>query len=101
MNRVLLVVLLALLLNLRAQAQDGQLLASLGDFKLESGEVIRDCRIGYRTLGQLNADRSNAILLTTWLTGTSEPLMNGLGKQLDAKYYVIAIDALGDGVSSC
>lgn len=101
MNRVLLVVLLALLLNLRAQAQDGQLLASLGDFKLESGEVIRDCRIGYRALGQLNRDRSNAILLTTWLTGTSEPLIAGLGKQLAAmNYYVIAIDALGDGVSS-
>jgi len=101
MKLALQVVSLALALNLTASAQNGQQqFASLGDFKLESGEVIRDCRIGYRTLGQLNRNRDNAILLTTWLTGTSEPLMNGLGKQLDAKYYVIAIDALGDGVSS-
>jgi len=85
-----------------APAQDAQQqFASLGDFKLESGEVIRDCRIGYRTLGHLNPEHNNAILLTTWLSGTSEPLMNGLGKQLAAmNYYVIAIDALGDGVSS-
>ena len=34
-------------------AQDLQL-ATLGDFKLESGEVIHDCRVGYRTFGTLN-----------------------------------------------
>jgi homoserine O-acetyltransferase len=94
-----LVILLCLHL---AHAQNApQQFASLGDFKLQSGQIIRDCRIGYRTLGQLNPARSNAILLTTWLTGTSKPLMSGLGKQLAAAdYYVIAIDALGDGVSS-
>jgi homoserine O-acetyltransferase len=30
--------------------------AKLGDFKLQSGEVIRDCRIGYRTFGKLNGE---------------------------------------------
>ena len=33
--------------------------ATLGDFKLVSGEVIHDCRIGYRTFGHLNANRTN------------------------------------------
>jgi homoserine O-acetyltransferase len=36
--------------------------ANLGDFHLEGGEVLRDCRIGYRTFGHLNAGASNAIL---------------------------------------
>jgi homoserine O-acetyltransferase len=57
--------LLLLLLTSGAAAQDLHF-AELGDFKLESGEVIRDCRIGYRTFGKLNADKSNAILFTTW-----------------------------------
>ena|ERR1700730_12693263 len=48
--------------------------ASLGDFKLKSGEVIHDCRVGYRTFGHLHADRSNAILMPTWAGGTTEEL---------------------------
>ncbi len=40
-------------------AQDtGQKFASLGDLKLESGEILRDCRIGYRTFGRLDASKS-------------------------------------------
>lgn len=74
--------------------------ARLGDFRLESGAVIHDCRIGFRTFGTLNADRSNAVLFLTYFGGTSEqlaPFIPWLG--LD-KYYVIAVDALGNGVSS-
>jgi hypothetical protein len=44
--------LLAFVFHLAAFAQDGQQqFASLGDFKLESGEAIRDCRLGYRIFG--------------------------------------------------
>src|ERR1700730_16811129 len=53
--------------------------ANLGDFKLHSGEFIHDCRIGYRTFGQLNADRSNAILMPTWAGGTTEELKSNIG----------------------
>ena len=77
--------------------------AELGDFKLENGQVIRDCRIGYRTFGKLNGDRSNAVVFPTWASGTSEYIQSNLGpgKIVDpANYYVIAIDALGNGVSS-
>jgi homoserine O-acetyltransferase len=73
--------------------------AQLGDFKLESGEVIRGCRIGYRTFGQLNKDRSNAVLLPTWAGGTSEQLESGVGRHAlvdDSKYFVIAVDALSN-----
>lgn len=75
----------------------------LGNFKLESGETIRDCRIGYRTFGKINAEKSNAVLFTTWAGGTTEQLKASIvaGGLIDpAKYFVIAIDALGNGVSS-
>jgi homoserine O-acetyltransferase len=83
-------------------AQDQQF-ANLGDFKLGSGEMIRDCRIGYRTFGKLNSDKSNAIVFPTWASGTTEQLESniGQGKLIDSeRYFVIAIDALGNGVSS-
>jgi homoserine acetyltransferase len=47
------------------QSQPGdaaQQFATLGEFKLQSGDVMHEFRIGYRTLGRLNADKSNAVL---------------------------------------
>ena len=87
-----------------AFAQDGaQQFASLGDFKLESGEVIRDCRIGYRAFGKLDSAKSNAVAFPTWFTGTSKELVDyvGAGKFVDpASYYVVTVDALANGASS-
>ena len=90
------------LLSMGVVAQEQQF-AALGDFKLKSGEVIRDCRIGYRTFGRLNEQKSNAIVLPTWASGTSEQLKSNIGPgrlMNSEKYFVIAIDALGNGVSS-
>src|SRR5450432_2243192 len=83
-------------------AQEQQF-ASLGDFKLESGEVIRDCRIGYRTFGQLNPEKSNVIIVPTWANGTTAQMDGQFGpnRLIDTtKYYAIAMDALGNGISS-
>jgi homoserine O-acetyltransferase len=81
-----------------------QKFASLGEFKLESGEVIHDCRVGYRTFGKLNAEGSNAILFPTWANGTTEQLQHSIGPHTGvvdyADYFVILIDALANGVSS-
>jgi homoserine O-acetyltransferase/O-succinyltransferase len=91
-----------LFLSFAASAQDLQY-AQLGDFKLENGQVIRDCRIGYRTFGKLNEARSNAIIFPTWAGGTTEQLKGsiGPGKLVDSnRYFVIAVDALANGVSS-
>jgi homoserine O-acetyltransferase len=77
--------------------------ASLGDVKLQSGDVLRDCRIGYRILGTLNREKSNAVLVPTWAGGTTEQLRDaiGPGKLFDSeKYFVISVDALANGVSS-
>jgi homoserine O-acetyltransferase/O-succinyltransferase len=80
-----------------------QKFASLGDLRLENGEILRDCRIGYRTFGRLNEDRNNAVLFLTWFNGKSQQLIQDVGrdKMLDpGQYFVVLIDALGNGVSS-
>jgi homoserine O-acetyltransferase len=87
-----------------ACADDGSLsIATIGDLALDSGQTIRNCRIGYRTWGALDASKGNAILVPTWLGSTSDTLGSwiGIGKLYDtSRYYVIAVDALGNGVSS-
>src|SRR5216110_1303923 len=52
------------LAGLRAQSKTDikQQFASLGDFTLESGQKIMDCKIGYRTFGTLNATKSNGVI---------------------------------------
>lgn len=85
-----------------APAAAPQQFAQLGDVRLESKAVIRNCAIGYRTLGTLNADRSNAVVFLTWHTGKSEEALSMIGvKGLfdPAPYYVVIIDAIGNGVS--
>lgn len=75
----------------------------MGDLKLESGEVIRDFAISYVTHGTLNAKKSNAILMVTALTGNHHRLdfLIGPGKALDTtKYFVIATDAIGNGLTT-
>ncbi len=84
-------------------AKSIQKFADIGNFKLENGEVIKDCRIGYRTFGTLNRQKSNVMLFPTWFGGRSSDLIGliGPGNMADStKYFVITVDALGDGVSS-
>ena len=84
--------------------QEGvQQFAGFGDFKLQSGDVIHDFRLGYRTLGKLNADKSNAVLWPTWLGGKSADLLEFVGpaKVVDtSNYFVVLVDAIGNGVSA-
>jgi homoserine O-acetyltransferase/O-succinyltransferase len=104
------VVLFAVLVSLVASGltqqpgADGQQQhANLGACKLAAGGEIASCQLGYRTWGMLNAEHSNAVLFPTWFAGTSGNIQDWVGaeKLIDpSKYFVIAIDALGDGVSS-
>lgn len=96
------VVLALHLFGLIALGQEQQF-ANLGDFKLESGAVIRNCRVGYRTFGKLAPNKSNVIVLLTWASGTTEQLKSSIGptRLMDSDhYFVVAIDALSNGVSS-
>jgi len=77
--------------------------ASLGDFTLESGEVLRDCQLGYRTFGSLDASGSNAVLVTLWSMGRSGQAARQVGAHKlydDSRHFVIVVDPLGNGVSS-
>src|SRR5262249_9129972 len=72
-----------------------------GDLKLESGEIIKDFSISYVTHGTLNANKSNAILMVTAISGNHHRIdfMIGPGKALDPdKYFIIATDAVANGL---
>ena len=102
LSRLAPVPFLALLLVSAAPAQEQQF-AALGDFKLSSGEVLRDCRIGYRTFGKLNAGKSNVILFPAWAGGNTGQMLStaGPGTGLDlSKDFVVAVDPLSNVVSS-
>jgi len=86
-----------------AWADGDQRFASIGNLKLQSGATLEDCRVGYRTFGKLNAKGDNAVLVPTWFLGTTDDLKNSFGPgglADSAKYYVIAVDALSNGVST-
>ncbi len=82
-----------------------QQFADLGDLELESGEILENVRIGYVAVGSLNEDRSTVVVFPTWFTGTTRFLVDfgviGTEGVVDTDdYYVIAVDALANGVST-
>jgi homoserine O-acetyltransferase len=100
--RLLAVAVLAATSPPPAVAQDGQQFADLGTCPTARGEVIRDCRIGYRTFGRLNARRDNAVLVPTWHGGRSETMTFILGpdRWVDTtRWFAILVDKPGNGVS--
>jgi homoserine O-acetyltransferase/O-succinyltransferase len=104
MRKTFLFFCLLFLISAFSFAQDGQQqFVQLGNFKLQSGEIIRDCRVGYRTFGKMNADKSNIVLVAIWFGGNSGQIAGSIapGGFIDSsKYYVVTIDPIGNGVSS-
>jgi homoserine O-acetyltransferase len=101
--RRLLLLLLALTSPSPAVAQNGQRFAELGTCPTARGEVVRDCRIGYRTFGRLNTRRDNAVLVPTWHGGRSETMTFILGpdRWVDTtRWFAILVDKPGNGVST-
>jgi homoserine O-acetyltransferase/O-succinyltransferase len=76
----------------------------LGNLLLEEGETLRNSKLAYRTLGQLNAAKDNMILVTTWFSGTAKVMHDvyvGPGHAMDpGKYFIVIVDQIGDGLSS-
>lgn len=74
---------------------------SLADFKTTDGHTIHNCKIGFRTIGKLNDKRSNAVLWTTWFSGTSADIYRVINGLMDTSgLYIVIADALTNGVSS-
>jgi len=98
-----------------AFAQTGELIVEKKTFELPSyttvaGATIKNVKIGWESAGTLNADKSNAILVTHFFSGTSHAFgkyapsdaapgywdaIIGPGKAIDTnKYFVLASDTL-------
>jgi len=103
MRKLLALLIVWLTTSVQVAGGQEQQTAQIGDLKLESGNVIRDCVIGYRTFGSLNREKSNAVVFPTAFGWRSAGLASriGPGKLVDSeKYFVIVVDSLGDGISS-
>ncbi|MBU1440728.1 MAG: alpha/beta fold hydrolase [Gammaproteobacteria bacterium] len=75
----------------------------LGDFVLESGDVIRDAFVSYVLHGDPGRLRDGAILVDTAIGSTHHRLdfLIGEGAALDTREHcVVVVDALGNGLSS-
>ena len=76
---------------------------SIGDLPLESGETLRDCRLVWVEHGERAPAGDNVILALCAIGSTHHRLdfLIGEGRALDpARHHIIAIDALGNGLSS-
>lgn len=77
---------------------------NIGNFELEDGGVIPNCQIAYTTHGVLNEQKDNAILVTTWYSGTSkiiEQIYIGEEHAIDpSKNFIIVTNLIGGGLSS-
>lgn len=75
---------------------------SIGNFLLENGKEIKDCKIGYRTFGKLNDNKTNVVVFpTAWgdYSGRMQYLV--AGRYVDtSRFYLILIDAFANGVST-
>lgn len=90
-------------MNAREAARIDAEYFELGDFELQSGEVLKSARLAYKALGSLQAARQNAVLFPTYYTGThrdNEKLVQR-GRALDpADWFVVIPNLFGNGVSS-
>ncbi len=79
-------------------------LVSVGRLDLEEGGSIPDCQLAVATFGTLNEAKDNAILVTTWYSGTHQiwrDVYIGPDHALDPEqYFIVVIDQIGSGLST-
>ena len=78
-------------------------IVSIGRLDLEEGGSIPDCLLAVTTWGELNEARDNAILITTWYSGTHQiwrDVYVGPDHALNPeRYFIVAINQIGNGLS--
>jgi len=75
----------------------------LGDVLLQSGDVLENAKLAYKTYGTLSDKRDNVVVLPTYYTGThlSNECYFGPGRAIDpARHFIIGINLFGNGLSS-
>ncbi len=79
-------------------------IVSIGSLDLEEGGQIPDCRLAVATFGELNEAKDNAILVTTWFSGTHQiwrEVYIGPEHALDpTAYFIVAVNQIGSGLST-
>src|SRR6266480_7583117 len=84
-----------------------QNIALIPSFVLESGVVLHNVPVAYKTFGKLSANRDNAMVICHALTGSADvadwwgPLLGGPGKAFDvSRFFVVCINSLGSPYGS-
>ena len=75
----------------------------LGDVALQSGAVLPDARLAYKTLGRLNAAGDNAVLIPSYYTGThadNERLVAASWALDPERHFIVLTNLFGNGLSS-
>jgi homoserine O-acetyltransferase len=79
-------------------------LVSVGRLDLEDGGRIPDCQLAVATFGELSAAKDNAILITSWYSGTHQiwrDVYIGPGHALNpGRYFIVAVNQIGSGLST-
>ena len=79
-------------------------LVSIGRLDLEEGGSIPDCQLAVATFGTLNAAKDNAILVTTWYSGSHQIFRDvyiGPDHALNPdRYFIVCINQIGAGLST-
>ena len=75
----------------------------LGNFKLQSGSVLSNATLAYKTYGKLNSAKDNVVLLPTFYTGShirNEGFF-GSGRAIDpARHFIVSVNMFGNGIST-
>lgn len=75
----------------------------LGTVELQDGLELPSVRIAYKTHGQLNAAKDNAILFPTWYSGQhpdAEWIIGPTWSLDPSEYFIVVVNIFGNGLSS-
>ena len=75
----------------------------LGNFELQSGSVLLNATLAYKTYGKLNSAKDNVVLLPTFYTGshTCNEGFFGSGRAIDpARHFIVSVNMFGNGIST-
>lgn len=82
---------------------DNHEIFNLKDFELQSGAVLPDAGLAYRTYGELNAVGDNVVVLPTFYTGSHMRNEGFFGpdRAIDpARHFIVSVNLFGNGISS-